>query len=312
LNILVVGGAGYVGGWLVDELAIQHGYNVRVIDKLLYDETYLKNVDFKNIDINNYGLMNAHLEWADTVIWLAAIVGDGACSLNPDLTIKTNVKSIQNLVDNFGGQIIFMSTCSVYGAQDGELSEISELNPLSLYAETKIMAEEILLNSKQDTIIFRLGTLFGVSDQIARLRVDLVVNVLTIRAFYDKVMTVYGGEQYRPLLHVRDVSTAIKNVIGLRGKRLYNIHTINSTIKGVAEVIQNEIIGSSIQTTDMSFQDSRNYKVSSLLASEEIDFKPKYDLIFGINQIISILNDGRIKDVNNKRFSNSLALENSK
>jgi nucleoside-diphosphate-sugar epimerase len=174
------------------------------------------------------------------------------------------------------------------------------------------MAEEILLNSKQDTIIFRLGTLFGVSDQIARLRVDLVVNVLTIRAFYDKVMTVYGGEQYRPLLHVRDVSTAIKNVIGLRGKRLYNIHTINSTIKGVAEVIQNEIIGSSIQTTDMSFQDSRNYKVSSLLASEEIDFKPKYDLIFGINQIISILNDGRIKDVNNKRFSNSLALENSK
>lgn len=180
-KVLIVGGAGYVGGWMTDE-ATRHGHSVRVVDNLTYEDSFLKPVDFAFADILDFTTMVKHLQWADSVIWLAAFVGDPACAINPKLTRKTNVESVRNLVNSFGGRIIFPSTCSVYGAQDGILDESSPTGPLSLYAESKLEAEAILQSSSNSTLIFRLGTLFGLSDQFARLRVDLVLNVLTIRS----------------------------------------------------------------------------------------------------------------------------------
>ena len=137
---------------------------------------------------------------------MAALVGDGACSINPELTFEINSESVKFLAENFKKRIVFLSTCSVYGAQDGILDETSSINPLSEYASSKVQAEEYLQNS--DAIIFRLGTLFGISDEFSRIRLDLVVNILVTKALTEGKLTVFGGEQWRPLLHVNDVANA--------------------------------------------------------------------------------------------------------
>jgi nucleoside-diphosphate-sugar epimerase len=307
MKVLVTGGAGYVGGWLTNQ-AVLAGHDVRVYDKLLYEDSYLKDIDFHYGDILDIESLKPHLEWADTVIFLAGFVGDPACALNPDLTMKTNVTAVQNLVNNFDGQIIFPSTCSVYGAQDGELTEESSVSPLSLYAESKIHAEKILMESGRQTLIFRLGTLFGLSDEFARLRVDLVLNVLTIRAVLENKMSVFGGKQYRPLLHVRDVATAMVPQIGTNASGLYNLHTVNTTIIDLAHQIKTIVPSAELEITESSFQDARNYMVSSERARTELGFQPLYTPDEGIAEVARLIKQRRITDVNLPRFSNVAAL----
>ncbi|MFM1790395.1 MAG: hypothetical protein RLZZ526_722 [Actinomycetota bacterium] len=307
MKVLVTGGAGYVGGWLTDQ-AVRAGHDVRVYDRLLYEDTYLKDVDFHYGDILDTSNLRPHLDWAECVIFLAGFVGDPACALNPDLTMRTNVTAVQNLVDNFDGQIIFPSTCSVYGAQDGELTEQSPVAPLSLYAETKIQAEKILINSGRQTLIFRLGTLFGLSDTYARLRVDLVLNVLTIRAVLEGKMSVFGGKQYRPLLHVRDVATAMVPQIGTNASGLYNLHAVNTTIVDLAHEIKKQVPEAELEITESSFQDSRNYKVSSDPVRRDLGFAPTYTPEQGIREVADLVRQHRITDVNLPRFSNVAAL----
>lgn len=309
-KVLVVGGAGYVGGWLTD-MAIEAGHEVRVVDKLLYEDAYLKSVDFYYGDILDQRTIEPHLVWADTVIWLAALVGDPACALNPELTIDTNVNSVKRLVNSFGGRIIFPSTCSVYGAQFGELTEQSSLDPLSLYAETKIEAEAVLNSASNETLIFRLGTLFGLGDTYSRLRADLVLNVLTVRAVLEGHMTVFGGEQYRPLLHVRDVATAMVPEILTRSTGTFNLHTENVTILQLAERIQTLVPGAEIRASESSFQDARNYMVSSDKALTQLGFSPKWNIEQGIQEVAKAVGQRRIPNVNAPRFSNVAALSSS-
>jgi len=179
-NVLLVGGAGYVGGAVTD-LLMETEHNVRVYDALLYEESYRKPVEFVFGDVRDRGLLREQLKWADVVVWLAALVGDGACELHPRVTVHINQESVWWMSENFDGRILFLSTCSVYGAQNGLLYESSPTLPLSLYAETKLGAECHL--AKKNAIIFRLGTLFGVGDLFARVRLDLVLNVLTAKAY---------------------------------------------------------------------------------------------------------------------------------
>ena len=133
MNVLVVGGAGYVGGGIVDQLKSKH--SVTVYDSLIYEESYRKDVNFVNGDIRDTNKLLPLLDQSDAVIWLAALVGDGACAINPKLTFEINSESVKFLVENFKKRIVFLSTCSVYGAQDGLLDENSSVNPLSEYAK---------------------------------------------------------------------------------------------------------------------------------------------------------------------------------
>ena len=207
MNILVVGGAGYVGGGIVDKLKKNH--NVTVYDSLIYEESYRKDVDFVYGDIREQKKLLPLLDKCDAVIWLAALVGDGACAINPELTFEINSDSVKFLAENFNKRIVFLSTCSVYGAQEGLLDETSTINPLSEYASSKVQAEDYLKDS--NAIIFRLGTLFGISDEFSRIRLDLVVNILVTKALTEGKLTVFGGDQWRPLLHVIDVANAISH-----------------------------------------------------------------------------------------------------
>lgn len=306
-KVLVVGGAGYVGGSLTDQ-AIAAGHDVRVLDNLTYEDSYLKKVDFAFGDILDFSTIEKHLKWADTVVWLSALVGDPACAINPKLTRLTNVEAVRNLVNSFDGRIIFPSTCSVYGAQDGVLDETSPTGPLSLYAESKLEAESILTQASNSTLIFRLGTLFGISDAFARLRVDLVLNVLTIRAILEGSMSVFGGAQYRPLLHVRDVATAAVPHIDTDMQGVFNLHTENVTVLEIAQRIQKIVTEAGIEQTEISFQDARNYRVNSDSARTTLGFAPKWTIEDGVKEVAEVVWNKRIKDVSNPRFNNSESL----
>ena len=185
MKVLIVGGAGYVGGAVTDILStLEHEF--LVYDSLVYEESFRKPVPFCRGDVRDHEKLLPLLQWADAVIWLAAVVGDAACALDPANAVEVNQEAVAWLADNFHGRIIFLSTCSVYGAADSILNESSSTNPLSVYATTKLAAEACLLPpSYENALIFRLGTLFGLSDTYSRVRFDLVLNTLTQRAHRD-------------------------------------------------------------------------------------------------------------------------------
>ena len=305
MNILIVGGAGYVGGGIVDKLKKHH--QVTVYDSLIYEESYRKDVNFVYGDVRDQSKLLKLFKNNDAVIWLAALVGDGACSINPELTFEINSDSVKFLAENFKKRIVFLSTCSVYGAQDGLLNEDSSINPLSEYASSKVQAEEYLKGS--NSIIFRLGTLFGISDEFSRIRLDLVVNILVTKALTEGKLTVFGGEQWRPLLHVNDVANAIEQTIDSETNGIFNLHYKNFKIIDIAEAIVNKVDSAIIETTPMKFQDARNYQVSSEKLLSETGFKAEIDLNTGINEIYDLIANNRIKNVNHKRYSNQNFLE---
>ena len=305
MNILVVGGAGYVGGGIVDKLKQTH--TVTVYDSLIYEESYRKDVNFVYGDIRNHDKLLPLLKENDAVIWLAALVGDGACSINPELTFEINSESVKFLANNFDKRIIFLSTCSVYGAQEGLLDESSSINPLSEYASSKVQAEEYLSDS--NAVIFRLGTLFGISDEFSRIRLDLVVNILVTKALTEGKLTVFGGEQWRPLLHVVDVANAIAHTIESDITGIFNLHYKNFKIVDIAKAIIEKVPSASIETTPMKFQDARNYQVSSEKLYKESGFKASTNLTKGIEEVYDLISNNRIKNVHHNRYSNQNFLE---
>ena len=306
-KILVVGGAGYVGGVIVDLLLSKKKYNVTVFDNLLYEDSYRKNCNFINGDIRDKKFYKLSLNKYDIIVWLAALVGDGACAINPDLTDKINFQTLKKLCKIYKKRIIFISTCSVYGAQNGILDENSSVNPLSHYASSKLKCESILKN--KNSIIFRLGTLFGISDNYSRIRMDLVVNTLSAKAFFEKKMSVFGGEQFRPLLHVKDVARAIEVAINSKKKGIFNLSYKNMKIIDIAREIQKYFKNTKIIKTKIKFQDARNYRVDNSKSIKELSFKAKYNLEYGIMELKKLLEEKRIKNFNDPRYTNQKYLE---
>ena len=235
-KILIVGGAGYIGGFLTDYLT-KNDYDVTVYDNLLFEKRFLKSCNFVHGDIRDQEKLSKIIHNYDCVIWLAGLVGDGACAVNQKLTKTLNVDTVKWLVDNYKGKIVFPSTCSVYGINDDLIEEGATPNPLSLYAATKLEAEKYVLKNSQNFLVFRLGTLFGLGDRHSRMRLDLVANILSMRAAKGETLTIFGGEQWRPLLHVRDVSTAILHGLKNDITGLYNLSYKNYTISELGEII---------------------------------------------------------------------------
>jgi len=306
MKILIVGGAGYLGGAVTDILLKQKKHEFRVYDALLYEPSYLKAVDFVYGDIRDHKKLLPHLKWADVVIWLAALVGDAACAVNPDITIEINNDAVGWLARNFSKRIIFTSTCSVYGAMDGILDENSKTNPLSIYAVTKLAAEKKLCG--KNAMVFRLGTLFGLSDEFSRIRLDLVVNTLTVKAHTLGKLTVFGGEQYRPILHVCDAAKAIVDNVATKHTGIYNIHHENVQIVDLAEEVKKQFKNLKVEKVEMKFEDSRNYRVSSDKAKKAFHFSPKLFAKDGISELKKLLSENRIKDLDNPLYTNDAYL----
>jgi nucleoside-diphosphate-sugar epimerase len=307
MNILVTGGAGYLGGALTDLLLISN-YNFKVYDNLTYENEYQKPCPFIYGDILDKEKLKKELNNIDVLVHLAAIVGDPACEINREETYNINQKSVQWISENFDGRIIFCSTCSVFGANQGILTEESDTNPLSTYAITKLKAEEYLYN--KNSFIVRLGTLFGISDIFSRIRLDLVVNTLTHKTHYKNKMTVFGGEQYRPLLHVKDAAEAIFKAIDSEATGMYNIHYNNYKIIDIANIVHKYYPNSELEIVEQMFQDSRNYQVDSSKIRKKLNWNPQYNIDYGVKELQKIFSENRIKNTENERYYNHLYLKN--
>ncbi len=317
-TVLVTGGAGYVGSHLC-RLLLKEGYRVIVLDALLFGDTGIKdlyrNKNFSLIkgDIGDIGTLAKAVQQADHVVHLAGIVGDPASSLNPLQTMEENHFATKMLVDLCKhyqiSRFVFASSCSVYGASPAFLDEKSALKPVSLYAQSKIYSEREILRARDShfhPIILRFGTVYGLSP---RMRFDLVVNIMTAHAYFSKKITVDGGSQWRPLLHVEDAAraclTALTAPLQKVSGEIFNVgHSAeNYRISEIAETIKEHIPQTVILKSD-SVKDRRDYKVSFSKISKHTKFKTKHTLSKKIPELIGQFKKGKLKNWKHKKYSN--------
>ena len=301
MNVLVVGGAGHLGGGITDQL-LKTEHPFIVYDNLLYEREYRKPCSFVYGDVRNKTLLKTHLDWADVVIWIAAIVGDACCAVNEQVTREINESMILFLVNNFNGRIIFTSTCSVYGQAKDIATEESVLNPLSIYAETKIQGEKYI-KDKDNSLIFRLGTLYGLSDLYSRPRFDLIVNSLTKDMHFKNKISVYKGEQYRPLLHVKDAAEVIVGSVDSSICGIFNLHESNKKILDIGNAIVSHYTRGVVEVSDFMFEDFRNYKVSSKYFADTTGWNPKYSIHNGIAEFKKLFDSRRIVNIDDPRYN---------
>ena len=310
-KILVCGGAGYIGGLTCDSL-LREGFDVVVYDNILYENRYLKDIKFINGDIRDTDkLINTSKDY-DVIILMAALVGDPACSVDPILTEDINYISIKNFCERISDDkhLIFMSTCSVYGAQDGILNEESPTNPLSSYAITKLNAEKHII--EKGGTIFRLGTVFGLGDTYSRLRMDLVVNVLTMKATKYGEITINGGEQWRPIIAVKDIAEYITEAAEFKYAGIYILSKENVIIKELGEKIAKMIPGTKVKYTEISIQDARNYRVDNSKSLSTFKYKPVVTVEDEVIKMIKIFSEERIQNLEDEVYHNGLYLKNKK
>lgn len=318
-TVLITGGAGYIGSLLSRRL-LGDGYSVRVLDSLLYGEDpilELRGQPGYRLIIGDFRIPHVAdlaLQGVDAVVHLGAIVGDPACSIDEMFTIDTNFHATRTLVKacrRAGVQrFIFASTCSVYGASDGELDERSPLNPVSLYANTKIASESYLLSEADDTfapVILRFGTAFGTS---FRQRFDLVINLLAAKAAIDGVITIHGGDQWRPFIHADDIGKAIERVLraplaDVAGE-IFNVGVtgLNFQIGTIGRFVQEAVPSARVEIID-EIVDRRNYYVNFAKLQQRVGFTPERDMFTAIGELADAareLGDYRAPILNNQVY----------
>jgi len=323
MKVLIVGGAGYIGGALVDvfhKLNTTKGkesqpyFDVHVYDNLIYERQYLKRVNFHFGDIRERSRLLQLIEGYDfdVIIWLAAIVGDPACKLNPELTKEINQDAVEWLASIAGDRrVIFMSTCSVYGKTEtgNLLHEESPTQPLSEYAITKLAAEQYLKD--KNAVIFRLGTVYGLGDKFARPRFDLVVNIMTANMVCDGELTVFGGDQMRPLVHVRDIARIIAYATPRDMCGIYNVAQCNMCIDKLAKEIQETLGYGKIKVVEKEGDgmDARNYTASTVKFERNFQIEFEFSVERAIAEIAQIVGSRRIKNHHSPIFNNMLNLK---
>jgi len=317
-QILVTGGAGYLGSHLV-ELLLSNNYKVRVLDNLSFGDNALKilkkKYKFELIkgDIRDLRVVLNSMEGCDAVVHLAGIVGDPASKLDPIQSTEINYLSTKLVTDAASyfqiKQFLFASSCSVYGANNNRLlSEKSKLNPVSIYAETKLKSEEIILEQSQKYLsptILRTGTLFGYSN---RMRFDLIINLFTAQALSKHKITIEGGNQWRPFVHVKDAALAYFLVLEKkRGtvKGIFNLgsNDLNYTISDIGKTIQQNTPNVKIENSKNI--DQRNYKVSFKKIHKSLGFDSTMSISDGIIEIQHALKTHKIKDWTNPIYYNN-------
>ena len=302
IRVLVVGGAGYIGGAVADIL-VARKIPFTVYDHLVYEHQYLKPVDFIYGDVRDRKKLKSILPKYTHVIWLAAIVGDATCQVDEWMTKAVNTESVKWLARNYKGRILYASTCSVYGKGEDLLNEQSALEPLSLYARSKVESENYLAKHP-NALTYRIGTAFGVSDQHARVRLDLAVNYLTYRAVTEGQLTFFGGTQWRPFIHVKDIARGFVNGLTSPATGIYNLSVANHKIKDLALEI-GKLTRCKAKYTPHPFQDNRNYHVSTAKAERAgllKGFKP-YTVQDGIREIANLAADNRMSHEHDVHFN---------
>ncbi len=321
-KIIITGGAGYIGCHVVEEL-LKSNYLVTVIDRLSFDANSLNSVkDHKNLtiikeDLRNLTNLEAHLNNAEAVVHLAALVGEAACkisetdtiSINYDATIKLCNLARKNKVKKF----IFMSTASSYGVQDTSeiANEETKLNPVSLYAKTKIDCENDLLKKFSDDIeitIFRPSTVYGHS---SRMRFDLILNHLVLDAFLKKEIKVFGPEMVRPLMWVGEPARVYKKVIESQDSKfrsqIFNMGYDKENYKkiDIAKLVQSKFFPNINMDIIDKDKDLRSYRLDFSKMKKFFNLEPGSDLLNATKIIIDNINSKKYGDLESKKYYNT-------
>lgn len=295
-NILVTGGAGYLGSTMVPDL-LHLGHRVTVLDSFMYKQASLNHIchhpNFTVVkgDIRIEGVMAPLIKKADIVIPLAALVGAPMCSQDPVGATTVNHDAIALMLKLLSKQqiVLMPTTNSAYGTGDMNnfCTEESPLNPISLYAKEKVGIEKELLQ-RDNAISFRLATVFGMSP---RMRIDLLVNDFTYRAVHDRFVVLFESSFKRNYVHVRDVSRvfqhAIANFDRMKGQ-IYNVGLSDANVskKELCERIQKQVLDFVVLDAPVGKDpDQRNYIVSNAKI-EATGYKPMYSLDMGISDLI--------------------------
>ncbi len=317
-HVLCIGGAGYVGSMLVGQL-LACGHRVRVLDNLLYDNGHsiarhlgLSAFSFINGDMCDSDCLEKALESVTDVILLAALVGDPICKKYPDEAKRVNLNGARNVFDVLDGKgtdrFLFFSTCSNYGLHAGDelASEESELNPQSLYAETKVSMEQHILENAAEVdfspTILRLATAFGIS---ARMRFDLSVSEFTRELALGHDLLVYDEDTWRPYCHILDISRAAIAVLEKPAEQVkgevFNVGNDagNRTKKMIVEAIMERAKSGHVSYKEGGF-DPRDYRVCFDKIRDKLGFQTSYSVETGVDNLLSALKNGIFLNVPGK------------
>jgi nucleoside-diphosphate-sugar epimerase len=321
--VLVTGGAGYIGSHLVRKL-LQRRYRVRVLDKFLYGEHGIAelrgdpNLELRYGDICNIRDVVQAVNGVRAVVALAALVGDAACDLDPQEALTTNFEATRCLLESCRevgvGRLVFASSCSVYGANGNELlRENSHLNPVSLYARTRIMSEEVLLqeHGPVEIVILRLSTVCGLSP---RMRFDLMVNTITARASVEGRVRIVGANQWRPHIHVQDAAEAFLRAVeapsAVAADQIFNVgaESQNFTVGEIANKVVEQIPGTVVEYFDR-IEDRRSYRVAFDRIRDQLGFVPAWTVDDAIREVRTVLQTGEVRDYGDEVYHNVKQLQ---
>lgn len=313
-NILLIGGAGYVGTVITSHF-LKLGYKVKVLDNFVYKnqesiQAYLgdENYEFIAGDLGDKNSLKNTSKGIDNVVILAGLVGDPITKKYPDESYKINEVGVQTCIDFFDNEkikrMILISTCSNYGLiKENELADENfELNPLSLYAKAKVAAELHLMSKKgivgYTGTVLRFATAFGLSP---RMRFDLSVSEFVRDLYFGEDLLVFDEHTWRPYCHVRDFARLIEKVINADNDKV-NFEVFNAggevnnfTKKMIVDAIKEYLPEANIKYGENG-SDPRNYKVSFKKAKEILGFEPKFTVKDGIEELIKAFELGVYKD----------------
>jgi nucleoside-diphosphate-sugar epimerase len=322
-DILVVGGAGYIGGVLVPDL-LEAGARVRILDRLIYDNGFAlqhlldgERVSFQFGDMWEPDQLERAARGATDVVLLASLVGDPICKKYPRLAVRTNEEAplrILESLDSFGvGRFIFLSTCSNYGLLPPDVlaTEETELNPQSLYARTKIRVEEELLKQGDGAAyagtILRLATAYGLSP---RMRFDLTVSQFVWEIATGSGLVVYDADTWRPYCHVRDISQAITTVLTSDDQLVRNeVFNVGDTREQFTKRMIVEQVQKYVPEAEVEYRsgdtDPRNYRVSFEKIADKLQFGCDYSVGSYVPRLVDAVVNGIFPDdIGSIRYGN--------
>ena len=320
-NVCITGGAGYVGAILVPKL-LNDGYHVTVIDLMIYGKDLLQphpNLRIIEGDIRDQDLLKSTIAGHQAVIHLACISNDPSFELNPELGKSINLDAFRPLVeicrDNYVKRFIYASTGAVYGVKgEPHVYEEMELEPLTDYARFKADCESILFEYQSEnftTVAIRSATVCGYSP---RQRLDVVVNILTNLAYHKREITVFGGEQLRPNIHIDDVARLYSTLLKIQKEKIagevFNICNENYSVKDLANIVKT-IIGDDVNLVTSPTDDIRSYHLSAKKIKNSLGFKCEKTIEDAVSDLRDAFRQGSLPDsLNSDLYFNVKRMQN--